>query len=96
MGPGTLGKTGYSFNGWNTAANGSGTGRATADKFNITDQVTLFAQWRANTYTVSFDAEGGSVSPSSQDQALRLHLRQSVGWHDGRNDAHARVARASF
>ena len=28
----------------------------------------LYAQWKANTYTVSFDAEGGSVSPASQDK----------------------------
>ena len=43
---GTLGKTGYSFDGWNTEAGGGGTDRAAAGKFNITDQVTLFAQWK--------------------------------------------------
>ena len=29
---------------------------------------TLFANWTANTYTVTFDPEGGSVTPSSQDK----------------------------
>lgn len=42
---GSLGLTGYTFNGWNTAADGSGTPYVTSDVFNITANTTLYAQW---------------------------------------------------
>ena len=38
-------KTGYRFNGWNTAANGSGMAYAAGATFNISENVTLYAQW---------------------------------------------------
>jgi uncharacterized repeat protein (TIGR02543 family) len=44
---GTLVKTGYTFGGWNTAANGSGTTRQPGTTFNITASVTLYAKWTA-------------------------------------------------
>ncbi len=54
--------TGYSFTGWNTQADGSGT--SYADEASITmgsEHLTLYAQWAANTYTVSFDGQRGAV-----------------------------------
>lgn len=43
---GTLTRTGFTFNGWNTAANGSGTARAAGSTFNMGNAtVTLYAQW---------------------------------------------------
>ncbi|MCR5849745.1 MAG: InlB B-repeat-containing protein [Bacteroidaceae bacterium] len=42
---GSLKKTDYTFNGWNTAANGSGTSYAPGTKFSITGNTTLYAQW---------------------------------------------------
>jgi uncharacterized repeat protein (TIGR02543 family) len=53
LAPGSLVKTGYTFGGWNTAANGSGTNQAAGSTFNMgTANVTLYAQWTANpTYT---------------------------------------------
>jgi len=51
-------RTGYTFNGWNTSANGSGT------KFNanntVSGNMTVYAQWEANYYNMSFDLNGGS------------------------------------
>ena len=50
---GNLARTGYSFTGWNTAANGTGTSRATGSTFTMgSANVTLYAQWSANTYTM--------------------------------------------
>ena len=44
--PAAFTKTDYRFNGWNTAANGSGTSYAAGDKINnIRANVTLYAQW---------------------------------------------------
>ena len=43
-----LSREDYTFAGWNTAANGSGTSYAAGDTFSITESVTLFAQWTYN------------------------------------------------
>ncbi len=58
-------RTGYTFKGWFTAASG-GTQVTATTKVAITANQTLYAQWTANTYTVTFDANGGSVSPTSK------------------------------
>ena len=47
LGSGTLAKTGYSFSGWNTAANGTGTSYNPAATFAITADTTLYATWAA-------------------------------------------------
>ena len=60
-------RTGYTFAGWNTAADGSGT--AYADKAsvkNLTAELNgifdVYAQWQVITYTISYDLAGGSVA----------------------------------
>ena len=42
---GSLGLTGFTFNGWNTAADGSGTSYIGGNTFNITANTNLYAQW---------------------------------------------------
>ena len=58
-------RTGYTLAGWYTAASG-GTQITDSTKVTITDAQTLYAHWTANTYTVSYNANGGSVSPASK------------------------------
>lgn len=60
-----ISKTGHSFDGWSTYAGGP---RAYTDGGQITlsGNTSLYARWAANTYTLSFNANGGSVSRSSQ------------------------------
>ncbi|WP_342533716.1 InlB B-repeat-containing protein [Lysinibacillus sp. FSL K6-0057] len=59
---GGLVKTGHSFISWNTKANGTGTSYLPNNTFKIaTENITLFAQWAINHYTVSFDVDGGST-----------------------------------
>jgi uncharacterized repeat protein (TIGR02543 family) len=46
---GTLARTGYTFSGWNTTANGAGTAYGAGSTFNMgSANVTLYAQWTAN------------------------------------------------
>lgn len=64
-------KKGYSFNGWNTKADGSGTKYADeADVTNLSytdgDTITLYAQWSANPYKLTFDVNKGSCSEASR------------------------------
>ncbi len=59
---GGLQKTGHTFVGWNTAANGSGTAYGEGATFMMGEgAVTLYAQWTSNSYTVSFDSNGGTA-----------------------------------
>jgi uncharacterized repeat protein (TIGR02543 family) len=52
---------GYTFNGWNTAANGSGTSYATDALFIMGNtDVNLYARWSINTYTVSYNSNGAT------------------------------------
>ncbi|MBL7942554.1 MAG: InlB B-repeat-containing protein, partial [Flavobacteriales bacterium] len=63
----TFTRTGYSFAGWNTATNGSGTAYANGATYDFSTDVTLYAQWSANSYTVTFNANGGSApSPANK------------------------------
>ena len=58
-------RTGYSFAGWFTAASG-GTQITSGAKVTTASNHTIYAHWTANTYTVTYNANGGSVSPASK------------------------------
>jgi uncharacterized repeat protein (TIGR02543 family) len=61
---GSLVKTGSTFAGWNTAANGTGTAYAVGATFSMgTANVTLYAQWNINTYTLSIAHVIGTGAP---------------------------------
>lgn len=57
--------TGYTFNGWFSAASGGSSVSAGGAGYVPSSSITLYAQWTALTYTVSYDANGGSLSPST-------------------------------
>ncbi len=61
----TCTRTGYTLKGWYTATSG-GTKIETSTKVTITANQTLYAQWTANTYTVTYNANGGTVSPATK------------------------------
>ena len=60
----TCSRTGYTFIGWYTASSG-GTKISSATK--ITGTVTYYAQWSINSYTLTYNVNGGNaVSPTSK------------------------------
>ncbi|NLG18230.1 MAG: InlB B-repeat-containing protein [Fibrobacter sp.] len=70
---GSLVKTGSTFAGWNTAANGSGTSYAGSETFVMgTANVTLYAQWK-NTYTLSIVYVIGSGLPVKDRDSVVNH-----------------------
>ena len=57
-------RVGYTFVCWNTESDGSGDSYKGGDKYYFTavhngEKVTLYAQWKANDYTLSRDSNGG-------------------------------------
>ncbi|MBS4028758.1 MAG: InlB B-repeat-containing protein, partial [Ignavibacteriales bacterium] len=59
-------KVGYTFSGWNTSADGSGTAYADGANYSFTASITLYAQWTINSYTVTFDNNTGTGTMSNQ------------------------------
>lgn len=59
-------RAGHTFLGWNTKADGSGAGYAAGGSYTANAAATLYAQWQANAYAVTFDAQGGSVTPAGK------------------------------
>ena len=58
-------RTGYTFIGWNTSSNGSGTSYSAGATYSNNANVTLYAQWRINKVYIKLDANGGSVKGST-------------------------------
>ena len=58
-------RTGYRFSGWYTAKTG-GTKIASNTMVGNSAGSTLYAHWKANQYTVTFDSNGGTVSTKSK------------------------------
>ena len=54
---------GHTFNGWFTARSG---GTKVTAPWKCTGNKTIYAQWTVKQYTITFNANGGSVSPTSQ------------------------------
>ena len=69
-------RDGYWFIGWYDAAEGGNKIGDAGAKYNPTNEITLYAHWQeAIEYTVTYNANGGSVSPTSatyQGTALTL------------------------
>ena len=61
-------RAGYTFTGWNTAKNGTGTAYAVGDIIPTTADITVYAQWKLNAPTVSVTGnatkqyDGGNVT----------------------------------
>lgn len=69
-------RTGYSFKGWATSASGAVV-YASGAKYTNNAAVTLYAVWAANTYTVSYNANGGTGAPANQTKTYGKTLTLS-------------------
>ncbi len=59
-------RNGYTFLGWNTSRDGSGTKYEANQTYLDNAPLTLYAQWSANKYTITFDAQGGECDTASK------------------------------
>ena len=61
----TFTREGYSFTGWNTKADGTGTSYADEESVSFDADTTLYAQWTQNP-VITFDANGGEGTMGTQ------------------------------
>ena len=93
---GDLVKTGYTFVGWNTLSNGSGTTYTVGQTITTSVyDVTLYAKWSINQYSVTYNSNEGSVVPSGSynygstitEPTAPLKTGYTfTGWYDGSNN----------
>ena len=55
-------REGYTFTGWYTEKEG---GQEVSNNTRLTNDVTIYAHWKVNEYTLSFDSNGGELSGES-------------------------------
>ena len=83
-------RTGYTMTGYYTAASG---GTAISSSTVVSGDVTYYAQWKANTYTIKYNTDGGNGIPSDQtatyDQTISISTTvprkvnyKFLGWYD--------------
>ena len=70
-------RTGYTFAGWNTNSSGIGTNYSSGGTYTGNAAVTLYAKWTAITYTVSYNANGGTGAPGNQTKTYGQTLTLS-------------------
>ena len=85
-------RAGYTFVGWNTDANATTAQYQPSGKYTANSSTTLYAIWKANTYTVSYNMNGGSGTIGNQTKTYGQDLTLSstkptragytfVGWN---------------
>jgi autotransporter-associated beta strand protein len=71
--------SGKNFDGWNTAADGSGTSYAAGGTYEGNEAVTLYAKWlTVDTYTISFDGNGNTGGDAPANQTKTQNVTQNI------------------
>ena len=80
---GNLAKTGYTFAGWNTAADATGTDYAAGGTYTANEAVTLYARWTLNTYAVTYNANGATSGTAPADQIKTHDVNLTLATNSG-------------
>lgn len=70
-------RTGYTFKNWSTDFGDGSVYFNPGGNYTRNSAATLYANWTANTYTVSYNANGGTGAPSSQTKTYGVALTLS-------------------
>lgn len=93
-------RSGYAFLGWATSSSATSAQYQPGDIYSTNANLTLYAVWKTQTYTVSYNANGGSGAPSAQtkthDVAFTLSTQKPtrdgytfLGWATSSSAAYA-------
>ena len=103
---GNLARDGYTFNGWNTSADGTGDSYQEGAAYTKDESVTLYAKWiMEGDYEIKYELDGGSHSgnPASYDvETPTITLRPATktgytfnGWHKDDGSQMTTIAQGS-
>lgn len=70
-------RTGHSFLGWSTSSTATSATYSAGGSYTANSAATLYAVWKANTYTVKYNANGGSGAPANQTKTYGKTLTLS-------------------
>ena len=70
-------RTGYTFLGWSTSKSATSATYGPGDSFYTDANTTLYAVWKIITYTVKFNANGGTGAPGNQTKTYGTDLTLS-------------------
>ena len=59
-------RSGYTFLGWSTSSTATSATYTAGGSYTVEGDATLYAVWKVNTYTITYNANGGSGAPASQ------------------------------
>ena len=84
-------RSGYTFDGWNTKSDGSGTNYSAGGKFTTNANTTLYAKWKQNTFTLRYNDNMGSgcstktktITPGNQLGTLCRPTRSGYWYFNG-------------
>ncbi len=80
---GSLQKTGHTFAGWNTASGGGGTSYLAGASYTANTGATMWAQWTADTYTVTYNGNGNSGGSVPSDQTKTYDVSLTLQTNSG-------------
>lgn len=70
-------RTGYSFLGWSTSSTATSASYSPGATYSTNANLKLYAVWKAYTYTISYDANGGAGAPGDQIKTYGVTLTLS-------------------
>lgn len=70
-------RTGYTFKGWATSSTASYASYNPGDNYTNDRNVTLYAVWQLKTYSITYNANGGTGAPSSQTKTHGVDITLS-------------------
>ena len=73
----TFTRSNYSQDGWSVNSNGSTKDYNLSGSYTNNAATTLYPHWKADTYTVSYNANGGSGAPAAQTKTYGVNLTLS-------------------
>ena len=75
---------GWTFSSWNTKADGSGTTVKKSTVFRATEDVTLYAVWKAKTFKITYNGNGGKFNNlKNKPGTQKINIKTDVATYDG-------------
>ena len=87
-------KTGYTFKGWSSSSAATSVTHKTGSSYTTNANLKLYAVWELKTYSITYNANGGTGAPTSQTKThgVNISLRPGIPTRaDGVNESGATV-----